>query len=114
MSKTAAQSSTPPSLGGEANTKTTRSQRADFMVMVTNMSWQLAVVVLVPVVGGVYLDKAAHTSHVFLFIGLAVALLGSIVVMWRTMQVANSLPVPKLTEAQRRAIKKSYETEDDE
>jgi hypothetical protein len=43
-----------------------------------------------------------------------IALLASIAVMWRTMQVANRLPVPKLTESQRRAIKKSYEEEDDE
>ena len=77
------------------------------------MAWQLAVVVLVPVVGGVYLDKALGSSFVCTFAGLGVALLGSGVVMWRAMQTANSLPVPKLTDAQRRAIKKSYEEEDD-
>jgi uncharacterized membrane protein len=83
-------------------------------VFVTNMSWQLAVVVLVPVIGGVQLDKVLDTSSVFTFIGLGLALLGSAVVIWRTLQAANRLPVPKLSDAQRRAIQKQYEEEDNE
>lgn len=81
--------------------------------MAVQMSWQLALVVLVPVIGGVELDKMFKTSYI-LFIGLAVAVLGSVVVMWRTMQAANRLPVPKLTAAQKRAVRKAYEAEDDE
>lgn len=81
--------------------------------MAVNMSWQLAVVVLVPVIGGVELDKAAGTT-VYTFIGLGLALVLSGVVMWRAMQTANRLPVPKLTEAQKRAVKKAYEAEDDD
>ena len=81
--------------------------------MAVNMTWQLAVVVLVPVIGGVMLDKKLNMSPVLLLVGLAVALLGSIAVMWRTMQTANRLPVPKLTEEQRRAVQKSYEEDDD-
>lgn len=76
------------------------------------MSWQLAAVVLIPLIGGVELDKKLHTHSLYTFIGLGVALVGSVVVLWRTMQAANRLPVPKLTEAQKRAIKKSYEEED--
>src|ERR1700760_3942197 len=85
----------------------------DFLVMAANMSWQLAIVVLIPIIGGRQLDKAANTSYVFTLIGLAVALIGSTIVMWRSMQVANRLPVPKLTAAQKRAVKKSYEEDDD-
>lgn len=80
--------------------------------MALNMSWQLAAVVLIPVIAGVQLDKIFDTSFL-LFVGLGVALLGSIAVMWRTMQVANKLPVPKLSAAEKRAVQKSYE-EDDE
>jgi len=79
--------------------------------MALNMTWQLALVVLVPVVLGVQLDKALDTSFIT-FIGLGVAFVGSAGVMWRTMQVANRLPVPKLTAAQKRAVQKSYEEED--
>lgn len=82
--------------------------------MALNMSWQLAIVVLVPVIGGVWLDKSFDTSHLYTFIGLAVALLGCIAVMWRTLQAANRLPVPKLTAEQKRQIQKSYEEEDAE
>lgn len=77
------------------------------------MSWQLAIVILIPVVGGVQLDKHFATSYAFTFVGLGLALLGSGVVMWRTLQVANSLPTPKLTAAEKRKIQKQYEEEDD-
>jgi hypothetical protein len=62
-------------------------------------------------VAGVQLDKTLDTSFM-LFVGLALALVGSIIVMWRTMQKANHLPVPKLTEAQRRQVQKQYEEDD--
>lgn len=80
--------------------------------MALNMSWQLAIAMLVPILIGVQLDKTFDTSHLYVFIGLAIALLTSSAVMWRTMRVANSLPVPKLTTAQKRAIQKQYEEDD--
>jgi F0F1-type ATP synthase assembly protein I len=88
------------------------SGSSDFLTLAFDMSWKLAIVVLAPVIGGVYLDKAANTHHVFLFIGLAVAILGSIGVMWQTMQTANSLPVPKLSAEQKRKIQQQYEEDD--
>jgi undecaprenyl pyrophosphate phosphatase UppP len=89
------------------------TSRRQFVGMALQMTWQLAVAVLVPVIGGVELDKALNTNLVFTLIGLAVALLCSGLVMWHAMQVANRLPVPKLTAAQKRAIQKSYEEDDD-
>lgn len=91
----------------------TASARQNFVAMAVSMAWQLAVVVLVPVIGGAELDKAFKTSYVYTLVGLAVAVVGSGLVMWRTVQAANRLPVPKLTAAQKRAVKKSYD-EDDE
>jgi uncharacterized membrane protein len=88
--------------------------RQNFVAMAINMGWQLAIAVLVPVIGGAELDKAFGKSYVFTLIGLGVALVGSGLVLWRSVQVANRLPVPKLTTEQKRAIKKSYEDEDDE
>lgn len=78
------------------------------------MSWQLAIVFLIPVIGGVKLDKHFGTSYLFTFIGLGLATLGSGAVMWRTLKVANSMPVPKLTAAQKRKIQKQYEEEDED
>jgi F0F1-type ATP synthase assembly protein I len=86
--------------------------RGMFLNMAINMSWQLAVVVLVPILAGVKLDKVFGTHNILLFVGLGLALVGSVAVMWRAVQAANRLPVPKLTAEQKRAIKKSYEEED--
>jgi putative F0F1-ATPase subunit (Ca2+/Mg2+ transporter) len=88
------------------------TQRSQFLGMVLNMSWQLAIVVLVPILAGVKLDKVFKTNDVYTLVGLGLALIGSGLVMWQAMRVANRLPVPKLTAAQKRAIKKSYEEED--
>lgn len=87
-------------------------QQRQFVTMALTMSWQLAIVVLVPIIIGVELDKALKNTSLYLYIGLALAVLGSIVVMWNTMQTANRLPVPKLTEAQKRAVQKQYEEDD--
>jgi hypothetical protein len=85
-----------------------------FIGMALNMSWQLAIVILIPVVAGVQLDKHFGTSYAYTFIGLGLALLGSGVVMWRTLKVANSVPVPKLTAAEKRKIQKQYQEEDED
>jgi len=76
------------------------------------MSWQLAIVILIPVFVGVQLDKKFGTHYALTFVGLGIALVASGVVMWRAMQAANSIPVPKLTEKQKRDIQKSYEEDD--
>ena len=85
-----------------------------FWTMAINMSWQLAIVILIPIIAGAKLDNHFDTSYLYTFIGLAVASTLSGVVMWRTLKVANSLPVPKLTAAQKRKIQKQYEEEDAE
>lgn len=88
--------------------------RQQFLVAALNMSWQLAVVVLVPIIGGVELGKKFGNPSAWTFGGLVVAFIASGAVMWRAMQAANKLPVPKLTDAERRAVQKSYEEEDEE
>ena len=40
------------------------------------MSWQLAVVVLVPIVGGYELDKAFATSPLLVIVGFIIAMAG--------------------------------------
>jgi F0F1-type ATP synthase assembly protein I len=79
-----------PKMGGSE-----RSQAAIFVSMALDMSWRLAVVVLVPIIGGFELDKATGNSPVFLILGFVLAMAGMALVMWRTLQVANKIPVPK-------------------
>lgn len=100
-------------MGGKRPQGPTGNPRRNFWLAAVNMGWQLIIVVLVPVIGGAELDKHNGGKHVWVFVGLAIAFLASAAVMWRAIQLANRLPVPKLTDAQRRAIQKSYE-EDDE
>lgn len=100
----------------DAHTQTVeagKGQSSVFVGMALDMSWRLAVVVLVPIVGGFELDKKFHTTPTLTIIGFVVAMLGMAVVMWQTLQAANRLPVPKLTAAQKRAVKKQYEEDDD-
>lgn len=123
MSKPAAPKLTPPSASGGAGPASTKKdkatkeisskQRQTFFVMALNMSWQLAIVVLVPIIGGAELDKHLGTTYALTMVGLLVAIVASSIVVWRSLQVANQQPVPKLTAKQKRDIQKRCE-EDDE
>lgn len=110
---------TPTSVRGGAGRTTEKSgentgARRQFAVYALNMSWQLAVAVLVPLLGGVALDKKLDTAPIYTLVGLGVALACSAVVMWQAMRAANRLPVPKLSEKQKREIQKSYEEDDEQ
>jgi F0F1-type ATP synthase assembly protein I len=111
---TSSDTTTPQSKGDTQDTARLDSsrQKSQFVGLALQMGWQLAVVVLIPIIAGAQLDKVFDTSPVLLCIGLALALLGTVAVMWATMQKANKLPVPKLTDEQRAAVKKSYEEDD--
>lgn len=63
--------------------------------MALDMTWRLAIVVLVPIIGGFQLDKALDTSPVFFISGFVLAMTGMGLVMWRTVQAANRVPAPK-------------------
>lgn len=116
MSISSKPATTPTSIEGGTDTGAQKDNtaRQQFVAAVANMSWQLAGVVLIPVVGGFEIGKALGAPTAGVLVGLGIALVGSIAVMWRIVRAANRLPVPKLTEAEKRAIRKSYEAEDDE
>ena len=99
-------------ISGKDTLKEAANQRSLFVSMALTMSWQLAAVVLIPLFAGAKLDKMVGSGDMYTFVGLGVALVGSIAVMWHAMQTANRIPVPKLTATQKRAIRKAYEEED--
>ena len=92
----------------------TKGPSAIFITMALDMSWRLAFVVLVPIIGGFELDKKLNTSPALTIVGFALAMIGLGLVLWRTLQAANRIPVPKLTAAQKRALKKQTEEEEDD
>jgi F0F1-type ATP synthase assembly protein I len=64
---------------------------AVFISMALDMSWRLALVVLIPVVGGAYLDKHHKTGQIYLIIGFVLAVFGAGAVMYRSYKVANQI-----------------------
>ncbi|HEX7633066.1 MAG TPA: AtpZ/AtpI family protein [Candidatus Saccharimonadales bacterium] len=91
MKQTKAPRTTPsPDLGGNS-----KSPNAVFVSMALDMSWKLAIVVLVPIIGGFKLDDALDTTPLLTITGFILAMGGMALVMWQTMQIANTMPVAK-------------------
>lgn len=60
-----------------------------FIVMALNMSWQLAIVVIGPIVGGHYLDEYFKTTPIWTIAGFVAALAGVVGVLVGTVKLAN-------------------------
>lgn len=71
-----------------------KSPSGVFVGMALDMSWRLAVVVLVPIIGGFYLDKAFATSPLLTIVGFVLAMAGMALVMKQTVDAANEIPAP--------------------
>jgi F0F1-type ATP synthase assembly protein I len=91
MTKTTAPTKAPSPTTGDSNSSKGGSinPRAEFIVAALNMSWQLAIVVLVPIIGGYELDKALDTLPSFTILGFLIAMIGMALVVWRQMQLLN-------------------------
>jgi F0F1-type ATP synthase assembly protein I len=68
----------------------TKGPSSIFISMALDMSWRLAVAVLVPMVGGYELDQKLNSSPVLTIIGFVLAMLGFALVLWRTFVAANA------------------------
>ena len=64
---------------------------AVFVSMALDMSWRLALVVLIPIVGGNYIDKHYKTGHMYLIVGFALAIIGAGWVMFSIYRSANQV-----------------------
>ncbi len=76
--KTAAKASSP---GGA---------KKEFLVAATNMSWQLAVIVLLPIIGGYKLDQLLGSLPALTVLGFIIAMSGMAYVVWRQLQEFSS------------------------
>lgn len=65
------------------------NNRLVFTVAVLNMSWQLAVLVLVLIAGGYWLDEKMNTIPILTILGIILALVGSIFVIKRQIDSLN-------------------------
>jgi hypothetical protein len=56
-----------------------------FIGAVFDLSWQMAIVVLVPIIGGYELDKSLHTTPALTIIGFILTMVGTYVVIKKTL-----------------------------
>jgi len=89
MTKTTAPSTTPSPTPGDTQSSKggSTNPRAEFIVAALNMSWQLAIVVLVPIIAGYELDKKLDTVPSLTILGFLLAMVGMALVVWRQMQL---------------------------
>lgn len=71
------------------------SPSAVFVSMALDMSWRLAIVVLVPIIGGFELDKKLDMTPLLTIVGFLLAMVGTGLVMWRTLQVSQNVSTSK-------------------
>lgn len=76
------------------------SQIMVFLAAAFNLSWQLAIVVLVPIFAGYKLDQHFNALPVFTVVGLVVAMFGTAAVLRRQLQLLG--PPPKAKSSARR------------
>ncbi|GAC1502150.1 MAG: hypothetical protein NVS1B10_06830 [Candidatus Saccharimonadales bacterium] len=57
-----------------------------FVGMALDMSWRLAIAVLVPIIGGYELDQHMHLAPLLTITGFVLAMLGMAIVLWQTLQ----------------------------
>lgn len=63
--------------------------RQMFLNATLNMSWQLAIAVLVPVIGGYELDKSLKSSPAFTIVGLVIAIILCMLVVGRVLKMVK-------------------------
>lgn len=82
-SSTTPKKKTSPAVGEKTDPLTTMEARSTFIAAALSMGWQLAIVVVIPIVGGYYLDQKLNLAATWEIVGFIVALLGFVVVVRR-------------------------------
>lgn len=63
--------------------------------MAMDMSWRLAIVVIIPIVAGFKLDERFDTAPFLTILGFVLAITGIVLVLKRTVEEASRVPLPK-------------------
>jgi hypothetical protein len=70
--------------------KTPDSITVPFVSMALTMSWQLALVVLIPIIGGHFLDQQYKLTPTLTLAGLGLAVIAVFAILLKTVAVANT------------------------
>jgi F0F1-type ATP synthase assembly protein I len=65
--------------------------KTQFVGATLNLSWRLALTVLIPVIAGIKLDDKFDTAPSFTLTGLMLASVGACVAIWSTVKEVNQL-----------------------
>lgn len=91
MKQTKAPQTTPsPSKGvttPEPSAAKQYNPTGEFISAALGMSWQLAIVVLVPILVGSQLDKRLDLTPTMTVLGFIIAMIGTGLIMWKQMQL---------------------------
>lgn len=66
----------------------------EFLLANLNMSWKLAIVVMVPIVGGFKLDEKLGWAPALTIAGFVLAMAGTAFVLWQVSQQVSQISVP--------------------
>ena len=66
-----------------------------FISAALDMSWRLAIVVLLPIIGGFELDQRLKTTPLLTIVGFGLAMAGMALVLWQMLQDVNRMTTPK-------------------
>jgi F0F1-type ATP synthase assembly protein I len=89
-----------PTLSPKPQPDTPAGPGSMFIGMAVDMTWRLAIVVLVPIVGGFELDKKFNTTPALTIVGFILAIIGMTLVLMRMLKVASKIPIPPSEEKQ--------------
>jgi len=99
MSKTKAPGKTPSPAGpvktAAGRDAETKSPTNVFITAALDMSWRLAIVVVVPIIGGNALDQRWHTSPALLILGFLLAGGGTAIVLKQVLNQYSPVTPPK-------------------
>ncbi len=90
MKQTTAPIKTPsPTRGSQPKNSANKAHNptSEFIAAALSMSWQLAIVVLVPILLGSQLDKRLDVSPTLTILGFIVAMAGTGYIMWKQMDM---------------------------
>lgn len=81
--------------GSEEKLNKPKSAGAVLIIAALDMSWRLAIVVLIPIIAGFKLDRHWHTTPALTIAGFIIAMLGVFLVMKQTVINADNKFKPK-------------------
>lgn len=93
MNQTKAPKKTPSPLDQSNGVNKADNPTQQFLSMALDMTWRLALVVVIPIVIGSTIDKHLKTKYTFVILGIFFAVLGAVVITYRSYKIAGQINV---------------------